>query len=143
MKRYTLSFALILMSSFGLLMAAPQTAAAIDKSCPTFMVFKAWYCGLADSNGDIGPVTTDGSSGTKLSVFIWTIVANVIDDVFRLVGLVAAGYIIWGGYQYMLARGDSSKIANAKNTIMRAITGLIIAILASAIVNVFMRVILG
>jgi hypothetical protein len=135
----------------GMFAFAPQTALADDtppsggsNTCPTLLILKSWFCGLVDSSGNVKKVTSDGSDGgISLTAFIWTIVANVVDDIFRIIGLVATGYLIWGGYQYMLARGDPGKLGSAKKTIQHAITGLIIAILASSIVNVVMRVIFG
>ena len=53
---------------------------------------------------------------------------------------MAVGYIIWAGFQYMIAAGDSSKMAAAKTTIANAIDGLIIAIVASGIVQLVMGV---
>ena len=43
--------------------------------------------------------------------------------------------IIYGGIQYTTSAGDSGKVTNAKNTILYAIVGLIVSILAYAIVN--------
>ena len=43
--------------------------------------------------------------------------------------------LIIGGIRYVISGGDSKKVTDAKNTIMYAIIGLIIAILAYAIVN--------
>ena len=43
--------------------------------------------------------------------------------------------LIYGGLRYVISGGDSKKVTDAKNTIMYAIIGLIIAILAYAIVN--------
>jgi hypothetical protein len=43
--------------------------------------------------------------------------------------------LIYGGLRYVISGGDSKKVTDAKNTIMYAIIGLIIAILSYAIVN--------
>ena len=43
--------------------------------------------------------------------------------------------LIYGGIQYVLSTGDSGKVTNAKNTILYAVVGLIVAILSYAIVN--------
>ncbi len=51
------------------------------------------------------------------------------------VGLIAVFMLIWGGLRYILSGGDSKKITDAKNTILYAILGLIIAFFAYAIVN--------
>ncbi len=51
-----------------------------------------------------------------------------------IVGVASTIMIIIGGLQYILASGDSSNINNAKNTILYAIIGLVVAIAAQAIV---------
>jgi len=43
--------------------------------------------------------------------------------------------LIWGGIRYTTSAGNSANVTAAKNTIMYAIIGLIIAFLAFAIVN--------
>lgn len=43
--------------------------------------------------------------------------------------------IIVGGLMYVTSAGDPGKVAKAKTTIMIAVTGLVIGILASAIIN--------
>ncbi len=51
------------------------------------------------------------------------------------VGAISVIMLIWGGLRYITSGGDSKKITDAKNTILYAIIGLIIAILAFAIIN--------
>ena len=43
--------------------------------------------------------------------------------------------LIWGGILYTTSSGDSNKVTTAKNTIMYAVIGLVVAIFAYAIVN--------
>lgn len=63
------------------------------------------------------------------------IIKKIIDFMLFAVGLVAVIMIIYGGIQYTTSAGDSGKIASAKNTIIYSIVGLVVAILAYAIVN--------
>lgn len=63
------------------------------------------------------------------------IFTTVVNFLLFLIGIIAVLMIIYGGIQYSLSAGDSGKITNAKNTILYAVVGLIIAILAFAIVN--------
>ena len=51
--------------------------------------------------------------------------------------------LVWGGLRYILSGGDNKKITDAKNTILYAIIGLIIAVLAFAIVNFVLNAIGG
>ena len=52
-----------------------------------------------------------------------------------IVGALSVTMLIWGGVRYIISGGDSKKITDAKNTILYAIIGLIIAVLAYAIVR--------
>ncbi|HCR56109.1 TPA: hypothetical protein DIV49_03985 [Candidatus Saccharibacteria bacterium] len=52
-----------------------------------------------------------------------------------LIGAIAVIMLIIGGIRYTVSGGDSAAITAAKNTILYAIIGIIVAILAYAIVN--------
>ena len=73
-----------------------------------------------------------GKSGSdKLSKTIM----NIINVVLGIVGIIAVIYIIIGGINYMTSLGDPGKVQKAKNTILYAIIGLVVVILAGVIVN--------
>ncbi|MDQ5982771.1 MAG: hypothetical protein QG549_768 [Patescibacteria group bacterium] len=63
------------------------------------------------------------------------IVKNVINLLFFVIGIIAVIMIIIGGIRYSTSNGDSSQIQSAKNTVLYAVIGLVVAILAFAIVN--------
>jgi hypothetical protein len=60
---------------------------------------------------------------------------KITNTVLFAVGIISVIMLIVGGLRYIISGGDSKKVTDAKNTIMYAIIGLIIAILAFAIVN--------
>ena len=60
---------------------------------------------------------------------------TIINVAIGIIGFVAVAVIILGGFKYMTSSGDSNKVTSAKNTIMYGVIGLVIAILAFAIVN--------
>ena len=60
---------------------------------------------------------------------------TVINVILAIVGVVAVFMIIFGGIQYSTSAGDSGKVKKAKDTILYGIIGLVIALLAFAIVN--------
>jgi hypothetical protein len=64
-----------------------------------------------------------------------SIVKTIINVVIWAVGLIAVFMIIFGGIQYSISAGDSGKVKKAKDTIMYGIIGLVISLLAYAIVN--------
>lgn len=63
------------------------------------------------------------------------LIGNVIRTLFLLVGIIAVIMIIVGGIRYITSNGDSSQVSSAKNTVLYAVIGLVIAISAFAIVN--------
>lgn len=62
-------------------------------------------------------------------------ITNIINAVIAALGIVAVVVIVLGGVQYMTSTGDSTKVKKAKDTILYGIVGLIICVLAYAIVN--------
>lgn len=61
---------------------------------------------------------------------------NTISDVLIFVlGAVAVVMIIVGGVRYVTSNGDQNAVTGAKNTIMYAIIGIVIALISYAIVK--------
>lgn len=60
---------------------------------------------------------------------------NIITTMLYILGILAVIMIIFGGIRYVLSAGDASKVKTAKDTIMYSVIGLIVAVLAYAIVN--------
>ena len=75
--------------------------------------------------------------GQPTSLFDGTtaIVPRVINLMLFIVGVLAVFMMIYGGIRYVLSGGDNNKVKDAKNTILYAIVGLIVAILGYAIVS--------
>jgi large-conductance mechanosensitive channel len=82
----------------------------------------------------IGGTTPDGKckvDGPSLN----NIIATVVNILSVVVGIVAVIMIIVGGFNFITAAGDSSKVSTAKNTIIYAVVGLVIVALAQFIVQ--------
>lgn len=62
-------------------------------------------------------------------------IKNVVNVLLFLLGAIAVIMIIIGGIRYATSNGDAGAIKGAKDTILYAVIGLIVAILAYAIVN--------
>lgn len=60
---------------------------------------------------------------------------TITDVMLYVIGAISVIMIIVGGFRYVLSGGDSSNITAAKNTILYAIVGIIVAILAYAAVH--------
>lgn len=66
---------------------------------------------------------------------LMTTVKDIINAVLGVVGVVAVVVIIVAGVYFILSQGDAAKIARARNTILYGVVGLLVALLAFAIVN--------
>jgi hypothetical protein len=62
-------------------------------------------------------------------------IKNIVNIFLYIIGVLSVIMIIIGGLRYTTSAGDSSRIKAAKDTIMYAVVGLAIAIVAYAIVN--------
>lgn len=64
-----------------------------------------------------------------------TTIHGVIRVLLFVVGVAAVIMLVIGGIRFVLSGGDSQAAAAAKNTVIYAVIGLIVAVLAWAIVN--------
>ena len=69
-------------------------------------------------------------------------ISNGIKGALIIIGVVAVIFIIVGGVNYMTSQGDPSKITKGKKIMITGIVGLIICVIAFAIVN-FVLIALG
>ena len=60
---------------------------------------------------------------------------KIINILLWAIGIVSVIMLIIGGFRYATSNGDSNQVTAAKNTIMYAVIGLVIAMFAYAIVN--------
>lgn len=62
-------------------------------------------------------------------------IENVTGIVAFLVGLIAVLMIVIAGFRFVTSNGDSNTISSARNTILYAVIGIVITVMAYAIVN--------
>lgn len=80
----------------------------------------------------------DSSKGTGVATTlfgdqsVFTVVVNIL---LFIIGAISVIMLIIGGIKYTVSNGDQTAVTSAKNTILYAIVGLVIAFLAFAAVN--------
>lgn len=79
-------------------------------------------------------VTQIGGGGCNNNQFN-NFIKDIINILLFLIGAIAVVMIIIGGLRYVTSGGDQGAITGAKNTILYAVIGLVIAVMAFAIVN--------
>jgi len=79
--------------------------------------------------GNPGQYIDQGEAGLEETI------PAIINAIIGVLGLVAVVVMIIGGINYMTSSGDAGKVKKAKDTILYGLIGLIICVLAFAIVN--------
>jgi len=82
-------------------------------------------CGSVDS-----PVCA-----SKDNTEVNTIIQTIVNTLLFVLGVIAVIMIVIGGIRYTTSNGDASAVKGAKDTILYAVVGLVVAIMAYAIVN--------
>ena len=77
-------------------------------------------------------VCNDGDSVQNNAPELITTIINVM---LYIIGILCVIFIIWGGITYTTSRGRDEKVKNAKNTILYATVGLVVALIAWALTN--------
>lgn len=133
MKKVVLSAVAAILTVLGLsgvAVMSPAYAATTDKHpiCAN---------GQPSSTPDLKGCSEWGSTGgSNLSQDdLMNTLQVVINVIVGVIGFIAVAMIIMGGISFATSQGDSSKVAKARNTIIYGVVGLVIAMLAFAIVN--------
>lgn len=115
-----------------------QTFAADGCTKPTFLGLVPWYQYLNLAKDAVGKCSvTNFNDSTKVlgahSPFLLIALA-ILDDLIRIAALVAVGYVIYGGIQYTTSQGSPDATKKAQQTIINALIGVVLAVLAASIV---------
>lgn len=79
--------------------------------------------------------TKDAGSEEDGDEGLTTGLQTIVNVLMFLLGAIAVIMIVIGGIRYVTSNGDASSTKGAKDTIMYAVIGLIVALIAYAIVN--------
>jgi hypothetical protein len=94
--------------------------------CSRFLGFPTWYEYLSGTCAN--PKITSIND-------VWLIVAAIIEILLRIAGMAAVALIIFAGFQYITSEAEPDTVNKARKTIINALVGLAISILAATIVN--------
>ncbi len=125
MKKLTLSVIATVLTVFGLSGVAMVSPALAGGFCPDGSTWDTSYTQCSEGKGGIANKEDD----------LMKVLNTVINVVLGVIGFVTVAMIILGGISYTTSQGDAAKTTKARNTILYGVVGLVIALLAFAIVN--------
>ncbi len=117
------------------LLAVPALALGLTLFTPTVSTVSA--AGSCANGATIADgVDCASTSGTPKTLFgANSIFTTVINTLLFVIGALSVVMLIIGGIRYTVSGGTAAQVTAAKNTIMYALIGLVVAFLAYAIVN--------
>ena len=118
------------------LMMIPMLALSVGLIAPMNVFAESkTACDPADLTAAGGANCGQGT-GTETNLFgtdgVFTIIINTA---LFIIGAISVMMLIYGGIRYTTSGGNEKSVTAAKNTILYAVVGIIIALLAYAIVN--------
>jgi len=115
----------------GALILAGLVAAPLAIATPTFAAINPQEQTCIGTGG-----TWNGSACTQAGqANLSQVVKTIVNVLLYVIGVVAVIVIIIGGIRYTTSGGNAASVSAAKNTILYAVIGLVVALLAYAIVN--------
>lgn len=120
--------------------------AALTLSVPALVPLQASAatCNNIGSNISKGVSTTSvGSNATgnncgnggSITSGVAGLAKKVVDIFSVIVGIISVIMIIYAGFRYITSGGESGSVSSAKNTLIYAIIGLVVVVLAQVIVH--------
>lgn len=109
------------------LAAVPQVS-ALD-------VFKGGCDGATSGSSTSSSATAICGATTDDKEKVPDLMKTIINTILLVLGMIAVIMIVIGGIRYTTSNGDASNVKAAKDTILYAVVGLVVAILSFAIVN--------
>lgn len=89
--------------------------------------------GVPDAINPSGALSKVKPSGASTDLL--TNIRVITNTMILFVGIAAVVMLIVGGFQYVFSQGNDKHTKTAKDTIMYSIVGIVIALLAFAVVN--------
>lgn len=102
------------------------------------MVFALWAPNVHAQTQDLGAqdvADVAAAAGVNGSTDLPTIIGNILNIVFAIMGVLLLAYFLYAGYLWMTAGGNQEQVEKAKNYMKNAVIGLVIALSSFAISN--------
>ncbi len=81
----------------------------------------------------IGVSAVSGNTGCDATAF-QNAIKNITSTLFYVIGAISVIFLLIGAIRYITSTGDATRIKQAKDTIFYALAGVIIAIVAQALI---------
>jgi hypothetical protein len=108
--------------------------AASNPCARSFLGLETWFNYLPTSSFNTSNCTIQSFDALGSHSGFLLIGLAILDDLIRVAALVAVGYVIFGGILYVTSQGSPDQTKRAQQTIINALIGVVVAMLAASIV---------
>jgi len=116
------------------LFSLPHLFAATSCSTSNWLLgFPTWYQYLTvsyDATTKACQITSFTFPGDLVLVAL-----AIVDILLRIAGLVALGYVVYGGIKYVTSQGSPDGVKQAQDTLINALIGMVIALVAAGVIS--------
>jgi cellobiose-specific phosphotransferase system component IIC len=129
LKGLNIKIATIIFAIFSIFIITPQIVSAAPQ-CGSGQVYNKSLklCETKVTSGNLPKVDANQST-----------IKNILSIVIGILGAITLLMVVLSGFRYVLSNGEPEKIAKAKNALIYALIGLIIALSAQAIVSFIVK----
>ncbi len=99
----------------------------------------AGLAGTAYAATSGGFVTPTPAAGTAQANNAYELIGRITNWALGIAGAVAVLFIVYGGFRYITASGNQTQMEAGKNILIKAITGLVIIIVAYVLIQVIVQ----
>lgn len=133
---FTIMLAMVSMITLASFANADSAMAVFDPDtqCPETSLYK-----MSKGKPKAEVKTLADCNLTKEDKSLMDTATDIINVILGVIGVVAVAVIVIGGIFYVTSAGDAAKTKKAMHAIIYAIVGLVIALLAFAIVNFVLK----
>jgi hypothetical protein len=93
------------------------------------------YLPLTATTTNTGQQICSVDLSTVKAVELWLIPMAIFEDLLRVAGMLAVVFVIYGGIRYITSQGEPEATKSARGTILNALIGLSITIVAAGTVQ--------
>lgn len=100
-----------------------------------FMGINPWYIYLEDSAFEPGTCNIENFTLLGEGNDLGRVILAIADGLVKVAAIIAVAFVIVGGFQFLTSQGDPERAKHARTTVLNALIGLVIAIIAVAVVS--------
>lgn len=119
----------------ALMLTPANVYASSHCSGGSFLGLPTWYEYLPPLDSDCSVQVYKDAGNVDIGATVGAVLLAVTEILLWVAGVVALGFVVYGGIQYTMSQGSPDKLQASHQTILNGVIGLVIAVFAVAIVN--------